>query len=225
MRSSQVCGAPRYAELPGMRSSQVCGAPRYAELPGMRSSQVCGAPRYAELPGMRSSQVCGAPRYAELPGMRSSQVCGAPRYAELPGMRSSQVCGAPRYAELPGMRSSQVCGAPRYACLFDRPERTPGARGGSGSAHARSRAPLWSGREYGETRRGATARDGFPGAQTDFRLPAPHWPGAGSQFARAAGSRARRDGAGALCLVGGADRPGVERGHHVASHAPSGLDT
>ena len=68
------------------------------------------------------------------------------------------------------------------------------------------------------------ARDGLAGAQADSRLPAPHWARAGGGLAGAAGGGARRDGAGALCLVGGALGPAAERGDDVAGDAPPGLD-
>ena len=118
----------------------------------------------------------------------------------------------------------RLCRDAWYASLFNRPERTLGARGGRRSAHARSRAPLWRGRDHGQTRRGPTARDGLAGAQAHSRLSAPDREGAGSRVAGAAGGRLRCHRAGALRLVGRAVRPAAERGDDVAGDAPAGLD-
>ena len=106
-------------------------------------------------------------------------------------------------------RQADIVRGNAYACLFDRPERTLGARGGCGSAHARSCAPLWSGGNHCQTRSRATARDRLTGAQAHPGRPraivanrtrscAPGW------------KRPPSDGAGAVRLVGGADGAGAE---------------
>ncbi len=47
-----------------------------------------------------------------------------------------------RLAETRDRHRHELCSDLGYACLFNRPERTLGASGGCGSAHARSRSPL-----------------------------------------------------------------------------------
>jgi transposase len=108
--------------------------------------------------------------------------------------------------------------------MLDRPERTFGARGGGGSAPASSRAPLWSGRDHGHTRRGASARDRFAGAQAHSRLSAAHWAGAGGGIARPIGGGPRCHGVGALCLVGGAVWPAAACSDAVAGDPPPRRD-
>jgi hypothetical protein len=82
-----------------------------------------------------------------------------------------------------GIGSAGAGGMRAYASVFDRPERTTGARGGCGSAHASSRSPLWRRGDHRQPGGGASAGDGrrgrFAGAQTYPRLSTAHWEGPG----------------------------------------------
>src|SRR5690348_7363693 len=148
-----------------------------------------------------------------------------------PSMHAGLSSGRPPALEQfpKGRDRRSVCRAKRHACLFDRAERTRGARGGGRSAHASSRSPRYRRGDHGQTRRGPTARDRLAYAHAPSGTPAPaaRRRAAGGAAAGAAGAAGGSTGchaAGAWRLVGGTAGPAAEPDDEVAGAAPAGLD-